>query len=117
MKKDTKPQLPIHRLEEILCGASNIPLEHIMGPSRDADVVAVRHMLWYILHDHMGHSYPHLARLYDRDHTTVIHGAKKMRGTDAAERVLTEVRRVAPDLIKERLTGGRPIARWEFGSG
>jgi chromosomal replication initiator protein len=56
-----------------------IPLEDIIGPKRDKDIVVPRQVAMYILRNELKLSFPKIAReLGRKDHTTAIHSVDKI---------------------------------------
>jgi chromosomal replication initiation ATPase DnaA len=52
--------------------------EHLMGESRDAGVVLARWAAMTLAHRLLGYSTPRIGRLLRRDHTTVLHGIRRI---------------------------------------
>ena len=77
-----------------------IPIEDILGPKRDKDIVVPRQIAMYILRSELHLSFPKIAReLGRKDHTTAIHSVEKI----AKETQLDASLRSAISEIKERL--------------
>lgn len=77
-----------------------IPLEDIVGPKRDKDIVVPRQVAMYILHEELRLSYPKIAReLGRKDHTTAMHSVRKI----AQESQIDASLRSAITEIKEHL--------------
>jgi len=56
-----------------------IPMEEIMGPKRDKDIVVPRQIAMYMLRSELHLSFPKIAReLGRKDHTTAIHSVEKI---------------------------------------
>jgi chromosomal replication initiator protein len=56
-----------------------IPMEDILGPKRDKDIVVPRQVAMYILRSELHLSFPKIAReLGRKDHTTAIHSIEKI---------------------------------------
>ncbi|HUP26720.1 MAG TPA: chromosomal replication initiator protein DnaA [Candidatus Limnocylindrales bacterium] len=56
-----------------------IPMEDILGPKRDKDIVVPRQVAMYILRSELHLSFPKIAReLGRKDHTTAIHSVEKI---------------------------------------
>ncbi|HSX29880.1 MAG TPA: chromosomal replication initiator protein DnaA [Candidatus Saccharimonadales bacterium] len=56
-----------------------VPLEDIMGPKRDKDIVVPRQIAMYMLRSELHLSFPKIAReLGRKDHTTAIHSIEKI---------------------------------------
>ncbi|MEK7153656.1 MAG: chromosomal replication initiator protein DnaA, partial [Patescibacteria group bacterium] len=57
-----------------------IPLEDILGPKRDKDIVVPRQIAMYMLRSELNLSFPKIAHeLGRKDHTTAIHSIEKIR--------------------------------------
>lgn len=74
-----------------------IPIEDIVGPKRDKDIVVPRQIAMYMLRNELKLSFPKIAReLGRKDHTTAIHSVDKIDRevqTDAALRMaISEIR-------------------------
>ena len=77
-----------------------IPLEEIMGPKRDKDIVVPRQIAMYMLRSELHMSFPKIAReLGRKDHTTAIHSVDKIE----KESVFDNDIKTAIAEIKERL--------------
>ena len=55
----------------------NLDPNDIMGENRNRKLIAARHEFWYIAHFQLGYSYCHIGRFAKKDHSTILHGAKK----------------------------------------
>jgi chromosomal replication initiator protein len=77
-----------------------IPLEDILGPKRDKDIVVPRQVAMYILRSELHLSFPKIAHeLGRKDHTTAIHSVEKIEKESRLDADLRE----AIAQIKERL--------------
>lgn len=77
-----------------------VPMEDILGPKRDKDIVVPRQIAMYMLRSELHLSFPKIAReLGRKDHTTAIHSVEKI---EKESRVDNELREAIAD-IKERL--------------
>ncbi|MHB1864863.1 MAG: chromosomal replication initiator protein DnaA [Candidatus Saccharimonadales bacterium] len=77
-----------------------IPIEEIMGPKRDKDIVVPRQIAMYMLRSELHLSFPKIAReLGRKDHTTAIHSVEKI---ERQSRLDPGLRQTISD-IKERL--------------
>ena len=63
-------------LVDDLCRRRGVLRRELLGRHRTRGVVRARHELWWLLrHDpERTYSLPELARLFDRDHTTILAG-------------------------------------------
>jgi chromosomal replication initiator protein len=77
-----------------------IPVEDIVGPKRDKDIVVPRQIAMYMLRSELHLSFPKIAReLGRKDHTTAIHSVEKI---EKESRIDTSIRDAINE-IKERL--------------
>jgi chromosomal replication initiator protein len=77
-----------------------IPVEEIIGPKRDKDIVVPRQIAMYFLRSELHLSFPKIAReLGRKDHTTAIHSVEKIEKESRIDADL----RLALSEIKERL--------------
>lgn len=77
-----------------------IPVEDILGPKRDKDIVVPRQVAMYMLRSELHLSFPKIAReLGRKDHTTAIHSVEKIEKESRFDSDL----RAAIAQIKERL--------------
>jgi chromosomal replication initiator protein len=77
-----------------------IPVEEILGPKRDKDIVVPRQIAMYMLRSELHLSFPKIAHeLGRKDHTTAIHSVEKIEKESALD---ADVRGAIND-IKERL--------------
>jgi chromosomal replication initiator protein len=77
-----------------------IPLEDIVGPKRDKDIVVPRQVAMYMLRSELHLSFPKIAReLGRKDHTTAIHSVEKIEKESRVDASL----RMAISEIKEHL--------------
>ncbi len=77
-----------------------IPIEDILGPKRDKDIVVPRQIAMYMLRSELHLSFPKIAReLGRKDHTTAIHSVEKIEKESAVDADI----RAAIAEIKERM--------------
>lgn len=60
----------------VVSGQTGVSREKILGRRRTEDVAKARHQVWKMLHED-GWSFSRIARRFNRDHTTIMHGVKK----------------------------------------
>jgi len=77
-----------------------VPMEDILGPKRDKDIVVPRQIAMYMLRSELHLSFPKIAHeLGRKDHTTAIHSVEKIENE---LRIDTDMRNAVSE-IKERL--------------
>lgn len=97
----TRPKhLSARQVVERVSKHFQVPMEDIMGPKRDKDIVVPRQIAMYMLRNELHLSFPKIAReLGRKDHTTAIHSVEKV----ANEMSFDSVLRQHVNDIKERL--------------
>lgn len=94
--KHLNPRIIIERTAKYF----HVPMEDILGPKRDKDIVVPRQIAMYMLRSELHLSFPKIAReLGRKDHTTAIHSVEKI-GKEL--NLVPGVREAVQD-IKERL--------------
>ena len=92
--------LSAKQIIERTCKHFQIPMEGILGPKRDKDIVVPRQIAMYMLRSELHLSFPKIAReLGRKDHTTAIHSVEKI----TKESQLDANLRSTLSEIKERL--------------
>lgn len=97
----TRPKhLSARQVVERVSKHFQVPIEDILGPKRDKDIVVPRQIAMYILRSELHLSFPKIAReLGRKDHTTAIHSVEKVE----QELTFDAVIRQHVNDIKERL--------------
>lgn len=73
--------------------AANMGMEsnQILSPCRDQVLVEVRQCMWYVLYHEEKKNYSRLARMFNRDHATILYGVKKVHNLlGLGDRQITE---------------------------
>jgi chromosomal replication initiation ATPase DnaA len=85
----------VHDIVERHAVTHNVTVGDIVGERRSASVVRARHGAWREIRATMGMSYPEIASLFGRDHTTVMSAcAKAKRLTPPTPRAILAALRV-----------------------
>ena len=97
----TRPKhLSARQIVERTARHFQVPLEDILGPKRDKDIVVPRQIAMYMLRSELHLSFPKIAReLGRKDHTTAIHSIEKIEKESREDSDI----RTAITQIKERL--------------
>lgn len=68
-----------------------VPMEDVVGPKRDKDIVVPRQVAMYMLRSELHLSFPKIAReLGRKDHTTAMHSVEKIQQTLAGDPLLRQ---------------------------
>lgn len=62
----------VQQVSEFTC----ISVKDIMGKSRKAPITQARHLVWFVARQ-QGMTLQQIARAFDRDHTTILHGIQR----------------------------------------
>jgi len=97
----TRPKhLSARQVVEKISKHFRVPIEDLLGPKRDKDIVVPRQVAMYMLRSELHLSFPKIAReLGRKDHTTAIHSVEKIE----QELTFDAVMRQHVSEIKERL--------------
>lgn len=60
---------------------SKLDLVELKGRSRASLVSSWRHVLWFLLREHTPMSYEEIGTIFERDHTTILYGVRKVRNS------------------------------------
>lgn len=66
----------IEEVQQKVCNIYNVDFEEIRGTSRSDELVSARQMLMFIEHKLFGKSCMSVAKKYQRNHATILHGCK-----------------------------------------
>lgn len=80
------------RIMHAVAKMHGIPASDIMGKSRENHIVSARFEIFYRLRIDLAMSYAKIGSIFGKDHTTVIHGVRKVR-----QKLLDEIKRQADD--------------------
>ena len=73
-------QLVIQQLVDHVCEHFRVSSSDIMSRTREPDIVLPRHVCMYLMQQELKMSSPKIARVLNRkDHTTILHGIKKIK--------------------------------------
>jgi chromosomal replication initiation ATPase DnaA len=81
--KERTPRLvrDVHAAAEIAQATAKfyeMDVSEILSRRRDSTVSYARHVCWWLIRHRTPMSYPEIARLFDRDHTSVMYGVNRI---------------------------------------
>ncbi len=88
------------RLETVISRVSGVSVEDIRGEERRASFVSARHAIWCLAVRHMSFHVTQVAKLYGRDHTTILHAARKYTQEERAH-LRRGVEQIFPDAFSD----------------
>ena len=101
-------------IEELIAKAANLSVEEISGRSREKEAVEARHIAWFIAHDYLRYTYLYIARMYGRDHTTIMYGVEKMRDVKMSKKIIEKIENAVPGIFEGSIGAPRPMESWKF---
>lgn len=66
------------RIMEAVANYFYIPVEQMISQNRSKDVAYPRQMAMYMIRQELEYSFPDIAKIFKRDHTTVMHACNKI---------------------------------------
>ncbi len=97
--KTSRPVTP-ERIISVVAEQYRVTPEDLIGPKRNKEYTQPRHIACYLIRDMTGASFQLIGRAFERDHTSVMHGIKKVQGEiDADNKFAAEL-----VLLKNRIT-------------
>lgn len=78
VKMAVRPRLTVARIKEVVAGYYDIPLNSINSGRRSRAVARPRQVAMYLARELTLKSLPDIGRIFNRDHTTVIHGCRQI---------------------------------------
>lgn len=81
--------LTCQNLLNVISFVSGQPENEILGSSRSRSLVLCRHIYYHIAREKMGLKLAQIGSFFNRDHTTIIHGLKKVNDMISIEDEIT----------------------------
>lgn len=107
----------INRVEIAVSKMSGVTIYDMKSNSRFGDYVDARMAVWIVAKDYLGYSYAFLGRLYNKDHTTIMHGCNKMRELKALKGIVNAILRVNPNAFSySPELNTKPLKNWNIDS-
>lgn len=93
-------RIPADRIRLAVAEHYRIPLHVLLSRKRSRDVARARMVAMYLCYEPSRLSYPRVGRIFERDHSTVIHACNEVR------RLVREYQDYADDIEKLKFTLG-----------
>jgi chromosomal replication initiation ATPase DnaA len=65
----------------------DVTVAGLSSPSRRRELTRPRQVAMFLLHVHLGLSYPAIGRLLGRDHSTIVHGVRRVTQEEDVEKL------------------------------
>jgi chromosomal replication initiator protein len=85
-----------------VCTRFGLTREEIRGPARQRAVARPRQILMYLAREMTGQSLPQIGRYLGRDHTTILHGVRRINTLIAGQPYLAEAITECRNIIEHR---------------
>lgn len=72
------PVITPEKIIQVVCDHFGLNADHLKSSCRDKELVHARHVIFYFLRKHTSISLKNAGRIFNRDHTTVLHGLDKL---------------------------------------
>lgn len=118
MMNEKEFPIEIQTLELVISAASGVSIMDIRSAKRQANLVRARHMVWCLAVRFMGFHAIDIARIYGKDHTSILSAINKFRNTQDEKISMLGVQRSWPDAfspdLRRRVRGYSSIRNWQF---
>lgn len=91
----------VSKIQATVAEAYGISLQHMTSPARHQSVAWPRQVAMYLAREKTHHSLPGIGRLFNRDHTTVLHAIRAVERKAQAHPIL----RADVEALREALGG------------
>lgn len=75
-----RPRLTVKRIQDVVSSYYHITPHEMTSERQAREVVIPRHVAMYLARQMTFKSLPSIGRLFNRDHTTVMHGIRRVKG-------------------------------------
>lgn len=75
---------------EQFCRLYNVTAEQLLSPSRQHHLVEIRQLCWFLCYTRLRLTYTLIGRIFNRHHTTVLHGIRQIETLMDTEPVLRD---------------------------
>jgi chromosomal replication initiator protein len=79
--EEPEAQVSVDDVLQSVCVYFDLKRDDLIGPNRQRKVAAPRHMAMYLVRKLIGLSYPEIGQQFGRDHTSVMHGVRKIESS------------------------------------
>lgn len=101
----------LEKIELAIADHALISISDLRDGGRDHVFAEARQIVWTLGHDVLRIPYIRLARMYRKDHTTIMHGVRKIRTSGMTEKAKETVNKRFPGLLQEVDKVGKTIEK------
>lgn len=84
-------KLTVRTIQDRVCSEMGVPMRELLSARRSQQTARCRQVAMYLAVELTSASYPQVGRAFDRDHTTVLYGVRKIREALAVDHDLARV--------------------------
>lgn len=77
-RSESAPVITPERIIETVCDYFDLPMESLKGKCRIKELVYARYVIFYFLRKYTSITFKSAGLMFNRDHTTVIHGLQHL---------------------------------------
>jgi chromosomal replication initiator protein len=89
-------------IEAAVCARFGLTPEILRGPKKQRGIARPRQIVMFLAREMTQLSYPHIGAHFNRDHTTVLHGERRIRALMAEKPKLADYVRECRALVRPR---------------
>ena len=98
----------VETVERAVSSVSGVPIFDMMSKKRTPECSRARMVVWYIVNQMLCYPSTYLARRYDKDHTTILHGIKVIkRNKEVVEIAKKIVENKCPEILQTKIKGDK----------
>lgn len=101
-RAERKPKITPERIIKVVCDHLDVDADGLKGKCRVKDLVYARHIIFYFLRKHTSVTLKIAGELFNRDHTTVVHGLKYLQDLIDTEPLVRSEIELMETALKER---------------
>ena len=90
MEEQTSDQITLRQIILAVCAYYNVPKIDLLSKRRNSHLTIARHVAFYLARKHTLMSQPMIGKFMKRDHTSVIHGVRKIANQALTDPILAE---------------------------
>lgn len=94
----------ISALESVIANRTGVTVDEVRGRRRDGQIGHARAIIWALAYDYLGFTFNQIARVYGRDHTTIISIYYRIKKQVNIDGIAEELKKEVPGVLEKRPT-------------